>query len=75
MKGIIKPMHILLLMIYGNAVSVLGEYINTTKKNREAISDTNKEVYLQIYADIFRYVLMFHHQNAVQNHATKTANK
>jgi hypothetical protein len=53
------------LLIYG-VVSTFKEYLNTTRKNREAISDMNKEVYLEIHADIFRYVLMCHDRNTVQ---------
>jgi hypothetical protein len=40
------------LLIYGDAATLLGEYINTTK-DTEAVLHKHKEVYLQINVEKF----------------------
>jgi hypothetical protein len=49
-------------------VDLLGDNIDTIKKNTETIIDATKEVGLKVNADRTKYMLMSHHQNAEQNH-------
>jgi hypothetical protein len=47
---------------------VLGDNIDTIKKNAKTLSDASKEVGLEVNAEITKYMLLSHHQNAGQNH-------
>jgi cytidine deaminase len=49
--------------------------IKTIKRNREALLDASKEVYVGVNTENIKYMFMSHHQNAVQNHSLKIANK
>jgi F0F1-type ATP synthase alpha subunit len=63
------------LLACGDDVDVLGDYICTIKKNIEAVIDASKEVGLEVNTEKTMCVLMYHHQNAGQNHNIKTANR
>jgi hypothetical protein len=56
------------LVFYADDVNLLGDNINAIKKNTDALIDTSKEVGLEVNAEKSKYILMFHHQNAVQHH-------
>jgi hypothetical protein len=53
----------------------LEDNIDTIKKNTETVTDTSKEVGLEVNAEKTKYMLLSHHQNAGQNHNIKIANR
>jgi hypothetical protein len=57
-----------LLLFYADDVNLLGNNIDTIKKNTETLIDTIKEVGLEENAEKNKYVLLSCHQNAGQNH-------
>jgi hypothetical protein len=52
-------------MVY---VNLMGKNINTLNKNTDALSDTSKEVDLEVNAEKTTHIVMSHHHNAAQNH-------
>jgi hypothetical protein len=70
-----KPDGTYQLLVYADYVNLLGDTINSIKKDTEALIDASKEVGLGVNTDKTKYILMSHHQNASQNHSIKTANR
>jgi hypothetical protein len=46
------------LLAYADDFNVVGENIDTIKKNNEALLDASKEVSLEVNSEKFKYVLM-----------------
>jgi hypothetical protein len=61
------------LLAYTDDVNLLGDNTDTIKKNTETLTDAGKEVGLEINAGKTRYMLLFCHQKAGQNHYIKIA--
>jgi hypothetical protein len=59
------------LLAYADDVNLLGDNIDTIKKNTETLIDANKEVGLEINVDKTKYMLLYHHQNVGQNQDIK----
>jgi hypothetical protein len=55
------------LLIYANDVNLLGDNIDTIKKNRQTLFDPSKEVDLEIKMEQTTYMLLSCHWNAEQN--------
>jgi hypothetical protein len=56
-------------------VNLLGDNIDTIKKNPEILIDSSKEVGLEINVEKTKYMLLSHHQNVGQNREIKIANR
>jgi hypothetical protein len=63
------------LLAYANDVSLLGDNIDTIKKNTETLIDACKEVGLEMNVEKTKYILLSRHQNVGQNRDTKIANR
>jgi hypothetical protein len=55
------------VLIYADGVNLLGDNIDTIKKNTETLIDASKEV--------AKYMLLSRHKNVGQNHDIMTANR
>jgi hypothetical protein len=56
-------------------VNLLGSNIDAIKQKIETLIDAGKEVGLEVNAGKTKYMLLFRHQNAGQNHDMKIANR
>jgi hypothetical protein len=56
-------------------VNLLGDNIDTIKKNMETLIDASEEVGLEINVDKTKYMLLSSHQNVGQNQDIKIANR
>jgi hypothetical protein len=71
----LKPNGIHQLLAYADDVNLMGDNIDTIKKNMEALIDASKEVGLEINIEKTKYMLLSHHQNVGQNRDIKIANR
>jgi hypothetical protein len=63
------------LLAYADDVNLLGDNVDTIKKNTETLIDASKEVCLEINAEKTKYMLLSRHQNVCQNQDIKIANR
>jgi ribosomal protein S2 len=56
-------------------VNLLGDNIDTIKKNMETLIDASKEVGLEVNTEKAKYMLLSRRQNAGQNYDIKIANR
>jgi hypothetical protein len=59
------------LLAYADDVNLLGNNIHNIHKNKETLIDASKEVCLEVNIENTKYMLLFCHQNAEQNHDIK----
>jgi hypothetical protein len=63
------------LQVHIDDVYLLGNNINTIKKNTEALTDAGNEVGLKVSTNKTKHMLMSHTQNVGKNHNIKIANR
>jgi hypothetical protein len=63
------------LLAYADDVNLLGDNIDTIRKNTETLIDVSKEVGLEINAEKTKYMLLSRHRNVGQNQDIKIANR
>jgi hypothetical protein len=51
------------LLAYADDVNLLGDNMDTIKKDKETVIDTGKEVGLEINVEKTKYMLLSRHQN------------
>jgi hypothetical protein len=56
-------------------VNLLGDNIDTIKKNTETLIDASKKLGLEVNVDKTKYMLLSRHQNVGQNREIKIANR
>jgi hypothetical protein len=63
------------LLAYADDVNLLGDNIDTIKKNTEIVIDASKEVGLEINVEKTKYMLLSRHQSVGQIPDIKIANR
>jgi hypothetical protein len=63
------------LLVYADNVNLLGDNIDTIKKNTENLIDDGKEVGLKVKSEKTKDLLLPCHENAGQNHNIKINNR
>jgi hypothetical protein len=63
------------LQVYADDVNLLGDNIDTIKKNTEKLIGSSKEVRLEVNAEKTKYMFLSRHQNAGPNHYIKIGNR
>jgi hypothetical protein len=63
------------LLLYADDVNLLGNNVDTIRKNTETFIDDSKEFGLNVNTEKTKYMLLSHHQNTGQNRDMKTPNR
>jgi hypothetical protein len=62
-------------LVYADDVNLLGDNIDTIKKNTQTLIDAGKEIGLKVNAEKSKYMLLSRHQIAGQNQDIKIGNR
>jgi hypothetical protein len=63
------------LLAYADNVNLLGDNLDTIKKNTETLVDASNEIGLEINVEKTKYMLLSRHQNVGQNRDIKIARR
>jgi hypothetical protein len=63
------------LLVCAVDATLLGDNIDTSKKNTKTVIDSSQKVGIKKNAEKTKCMLLSRHQNAVQNHDIKTVNR
>jgi hypothetical protein len=63
------------LLVYVDDMNLLGDNIDTIKKNTRTSIDASKEIDLEVHTEKSKCMLLARHQNAGQNHYIKIGNR
>jgi hypothetical protein len=63
------------LLVYADDLNLLGDNIDTAKKNRESLIGANKEVGLEANTEKTKYMFLSHYKNARKHHDIQIANR
>jgi hypothetical protein len=63
------------LLVYADDMNLLGDNIDTIKKNMKTLTDIGKEVRLAVNTEKTKSMLLSHYQTAEQNHDIKIDNR
>jgi hypothetical protein len=63
------------LLTYTDDVNLLGDNIDTIRKNTETLINASKEVGLEVNVEETKYMLLSRHQSVGQNRNIKIANR
>jgi hypothetical protein len=63
------------LLIHADDMNLLGDNIGTIKKNTRTLINASKEVGVEVNTEKTKYMLLYHHQNAGQNHDIQIGNR
>jgi hypothetical protein len=63
------------LLVYADDIYLLGDNIDTIKKNTQTLIDASKDVGLEVNPEKAKYMLLSRHQTAGQNYDMKVGNR
>ena len=54
------------LLVYADDVNILGENLQTVRKNADIFIKTNKDIGLEVNSEKTKYMITSRHQNVIQ---------